>query len=234
MFIAEVVVVVVMVAVDGSRSAAPAQSATASPVVLAASTTSGFSRLVAKRVSHGHAAVCEEERDAELVFSSPSFVLFPVRHIKKLTQEKSNGGGGDGGGGEEHHHTGESSHRHHRHHDHHHQGASHPILRTAITTKVLEGTYHGVATAEKQAFLQSGPPFFASPFFVDHAKVLKRAFTDMAVHDLRLPPTRIAFNLTANAEYQANPKSVVSISISLPNLQTGELSTARMMLPVRL
>ena len=180
--------------------------------------------------SHGHAAVSEEERDAELVFSSPSFVLFPVRHIKKLTQEKS-------GGGEEHHYTGESSHRHHRHHhhhDHHHQGDSQPIFRAAITTEVLEGTYHGVATAEKQAFLQSGPPFFASPFFVDHAKVLKRAFTDMAVHDLRLPPTRVAFNLTANAEYQANPKSVVSISISLPNLQTGELSTARMMLPVRL
>ena len=40
MFIAEVVVVVEMVAVDGSRSAAPAQSATAPPVVLAASTTS--------------------------------------------------------------------------------------------------------------------------------------------------------------------------------------------------
>ena len=97
---------------------------------------------------------------------------------------------------------------------------------------MLEGAYHGVATAEEQAFLQRAAD--ASPFFVDHAKVLKRAFTDMAVHDLSLPPTRIAFNLTANAEYQANPKSVVSISISLPNLQTGELSTARMMLPVRL
>lgn len=184
-----------------------------------------------------HAALSEKERDAELLFTSPSFVLIPLSLIEMFAaaeeeEKKKKGFTADFT-------AGPPSSR---------SGASEPIFRAAITTEVLEGAYHSVATAEEQAFFQRAAT--ASPFLVDRSEALKRAFTELAVRRRWIvavnekvretaylpppPPTRIVFNVTADAEYLANPKSVAGIGISLSNLRTGELSTARMMLPVNL